>query len=178
MPHQDPLLTGIDIALPKALKRGRSAKTRYNRIKEATRFVKVLRELGYGAKKWDNITNKHVGAVVDVWKEQNLTPATIKGNMSAIRTVARYFGNDRIHEDNAAFDIGNRIYITNLDRSLPDDVFENTVKTLKLGEKEYDTRIAAMLLLERYLGLRTEEAAKFNPYQADMGDRVFVCHGC
>jgi site-specific recombinase XerD len=177
MPHQDPLLTGIDIALPKALKRGRSAKTRYNRIKEATRFVKVLRELGYGAKKWDNITNKHVGAVVDVWKEQNLTPATIKGNMSAIRTVARYFGNDRIHEDNAAFDIGNRIYITNLDRSLPDDVFENTVKTLKLGEKEYDTRIAAMLLLERYLGLRTEEAAKFNPYQADMGDRVFVCHG-
>lgn len=179
MPHLDPLLTGINIALPKAEYRIRrqSAKTRYNRIKEATRFVKVLRELGYGVKKWDNITNKHVGAVVDVWKKQGLTPATIKGNMSAVRLVTRYFGNDRIHEDNAAFGIDNRKYINNLDRSLSEDEFNKAVKQLKLGEKEYDRNIAAMFLLERHLGLRTEEAAKFNPASLMQDGRVFVCYG-
>ena len=179
MPHLDPLLTGIDIALPKTGNRIRkqSAKTRYNRIKEATRFVKVLRELGYGVKKWDNITNKHVGTVVDIWKNQGLTPATIKGNMSAVRLITRFFGNDRIHEDNEAFGIDNRKYINNLDRSLPEDEFNRAVKQLKLREKKYDRNIAAMFLLERHLGLRTEEAAKFHPDSLMHDGRVFVSFG-
>ena len=52
-----------------------SAKTRHNHIKEARRFVETIRVLGYGVKRWKNVTNKHVGEAVDKWKDEGLQVA-------------------------------------------------------------------------------------------------------
>ncbi|MGD9361553.1 MAG: phage integrase N-terminal domain-containing protein, partial [Desulfobacterales bacterium] len=73
-----------------------SAKTRHNHIKEARRFVKTVRKLGYGVQRWKNITNKHVQQAVDKWKEEGLQTATIKEYLSGVRTVCQLYGNNRI----------------------------------------------------------------------------------
>ena len=158
--------------------RGGSAKTRHNHIKEARRFVNTIRELGYGVKRWKNITNKHVGNVVQKWQNEGLQVATIKEYLSGVRYVCRIYGNDRIETDNAKFGIEKRMMVDNRDKSLPQEVFDRVVADLKNSDNQDDHRIAAQLQLERHLGLRTEESAKFNTKQAMLTDgSVFIQHG-
>ena len=57
---------------------GGSTKTRVNHLREVKKFVEELRKQGYGVKHWKNITNKHVGVVVDAWKDRGLANATIR----------------------------------------------------------------------------------------------------
>ena len=155
-----------------------STKTRHNHIKEARRFVKTIRELGYGVKRWKNITNKHVQQAVDKWKKEGLQTATIKEYLSGVRTVCRLYGNNRIAPENGVFGIENRVFVDNRDKSLPQEVYSRVVTELKKSGKSDDNRVAAQLQLERYLGLRVEEASKFNADQALMTDgRVFIQHG-
>ncbi|BBO77367.1 integrase [Desulfosarcina widdelii] len=155
-----------------------SAKTRHNHIKEARRFVDTIRELGYGVKRWKNITNKHVQEAVNKWKEEGLQVATVKEYLSGVRTVCRMYGNDRIAPTNDVFGIENRVFVDNRDKSLPQEVFQRVVSELKDSSNTDDRRIAAQLQLERYLGLRAEEGCKFNAHQALMDDRrVFIQHG-
>ena len=82
----DSLITGAIKAM-KSTNHG-SEKTRYNHLQEATRFVSELREQGYGVKQWDNLSNKHIAAVVSAWQERELSTATIKEYMSGVRAVA------------------------------------------------------------------------------------------
>ncbi len=155
-----------------------SAKTRHNHIKEARRFVETIRELGYGVKRWKNVTNKHVQEAVDKWKDDGLKVATVKEYLSGVRTVCRLYGNNRIAPENATFGIEKRIFVDNRDKSLSQDVFNRVVAELKASTNSDENRIAAQLQLERYLGLRMEESAKFNAQQALLtGGRVFVQHG-
>ncbi|MGD9309679.1 MAG: integrase domain-containing protein [Desulfosarcina sp.] len=158
--------------------RSGSAKTRHNHIKEARRFVKTIRELGYGVKRWKNVTNLHIQKAVNKWKEEGLQAATIKEYLSGVRTVCRIYGNERIKPDNSQFGIPNRVFVDNRDKSIPQDVFQKTVTELKQSNNSDDKRVAAQLQLQRYLGLRVEESCKFNAHQAAMtGGRVFIQHG-
>ena len=155
-----------------------SAKTRHNHIKEARRFVNTIRGLGYGVKRWKNISNKHVGNVVKRWQNEGLQVATIKEYLSGVRYVCQIFGNDRIETDNAKFGVEKRVLVDNRDKSLPQEVFDRVVADLKNSDNRDDHRIAAQLQLERYLALRMEESAKFNARQALLNDgRVFIQHG-
>jgi len=132
-----------------------STKTRHNHIKEARRFVNTIRRLGYGVQRWKNITNKHVHEAVIRWQQEGLKVATIKEYLSGVRTL-----------------------VDNRDKSLPQDVFDRVVAELKSSDKIDDHRVAAQLQLQRYLGLRTEEACKVNGNQALLADgRVFIQHG-
>ncbi|MGD8702585.1 MAG: phage integrase N-terminal domain-containing protein, partial [Desulfosarcina sp.] len=137
--------------------RSGSAKTRHNHIKEARRFVKTIRELGYGVKRWKNVTNLHIQKAVNKWKEEGLQAATIKEYLSGVRTVCRIYGNERIKPDNSQFGIPNRVFVDNRDKSIPQDVFQKTVTELKQSNNSDDKRVAAQLQLQRYLGLRVEE---------------------
>lgn len=153
-------------------------KTRYNHIQDKKHFVKAVRSAGYGVKKWENITNKHVAAAVKVWKDRDLATATIKNYLSGVREVCRLYGNDKIHEKNSEFGLENRVYITNTDKAMPQEVYERVVHELKAGEDTINHRIAAQLMLERELGLRVEEATKFNPAKSVLKDgRILVQYG-
>jgi len=161
----------------KRYRRG-SAKTRHNHIKEARRFVYTIRQLGYGVQRWKNISNKHVHQAVNKWKQEGLQVATIKEYLSGVRIVCRIYGNHRIAEENAQFGIGNRVMVDNRDKSLPQEVFNRVVTELKNSNNQDDQKIAAQLQLERYLGLRTQEACQFNGHKAVLADgRIFIQHG-
>jgi len=92
--------------------------------------------------------------------------------------VAAFFKNDRIAKDNSAFGIGKRVYVSNRDKSVPQAVYERVVADLKKGSDINDNRVAAQLQLQRELGLRKEEAFKFNPSACLLNDgRVLVHKG-
>lgn len=164
MGKTDSLITAVHLAIKGS---GGSFKTKHNHLREALRFVETLRQIGYGVQKWSNITNKHVGAVVQRWKKvDGLKNSTLKEYLSGVRLVARYFGNRNIAPDNKAFGIQNRTYVTNHDKSLNQDIYEKTVAGLQQSNDVNDNRIAAQLILQRHLGLRKEESFKFNASRA------------
>ena len=157
---------------------GGSYKTQYNHLRETKLFVQALREVGYGVQQWKNLSNKHVGAVVDRWKAKGLKAATIKEYLSGVRVVTKFFDNPRIAPDNARFGIENRVYVTNIDKAVPRDVYEKIVNDLKASTSVNDHRVAAQLQLQRELGLRREESFKFHPVRAVLQDgRVHISDG-
>ena len=173
--RNDHLHTGAVRALRTA---SGSFKTRHNHLREAGRFVTTLRQVGYGVQKWENLTNKHVAAVVNQWQTEGLAVSTIKEYLSGVRTILRHFDNDRVAPDNRAFGLENRVYVTNQDKSVPQAVYEKAVAALKSSENINDNRIAAQLMLQRQIGLRKEESFKFNPERAHFSDgRVYISDG-
>jgi len=162
----------------RALAHSGSYKTKYNHSVEVRRFVKTLRDLGYGVNKWQKVTNKHVGAVVSQWKRRGLKPSTMKEYLSGVRVVAKHFGNDRIARQNAAFGIANRVYVSNEDKSLSDHAYNSAIAALKESTEPNDHRVAAQLQLQREIGLRKEESFKFSARRDVQADgRVLVAAG-
>ena len=150
-----------------------SAKTTYNHKKEAAGFVKYLRSLGFWVQEWSNVTNKHVAAVVAQWKSEGLSTATIKSYMAGVRAVCLAYGNDRIHEDNDAFGIERRVYISNQDKSVSDEAYREAVRALEQGDDK-NRRVGLMLRLQREFGLRLEESIKLNPFRDAEGSLLHV----
>jgi len=162
----------------RALAHSGSYKTRYNHSVEVKRFVKILRAQGFGVKKWEKVTNKHVRAVVSQWKSRGLKPATMKEYLSGVRAVARYYGNDRIAAKNAAFHIPNRVYVSNQDKCLSDHAYNTAITALKESMDPNDHRVAAQMQLQRELGLRMEESYKFSARRDVLADgRVLIAAG-
>lgn len=161
--RDDSLLTGAVEALRVA---AGSFKTRYNHIREAQRFIGTLRATGFGVQRWEKITNKHVAAVVNAWRSENLKVATIKEYLSGVRRIASHFGNNRIARENSAFGLENRIYVTNRDKSMSNQAYEWAVAKLRKSSDENHHRIAVQLMIQRTLGLRKEESFKFNPHRS------------
>ncbi|EPR43550.1 putative integrase [Desulfovibrio sp. X2] len=158
---------------------GGSGKTKKNHFNEAKRFVSTLHQLGFGVRKWENVSMKHVAAVVGHWLNiDGLTAATVKEYLSAVRICCSHFGNSRVAESrNEEFGIPNRTYVTNSDKSLPENVFREVVHTLRNGSLN-EQRLAAQLMLQRSLGLRFEESCKLNPERAVLSDgRVLISEG-
>jgi site-specific recombinase XerD len=157
---------------------GGSHKTRYNHLREALNFCRTLRNAGFGVQKWENLTGKHVAAVVGLWRSKGLAVSTIKEYLSGVRVALRFYGNDRVASANAAFGIGNRTYVTNIDKSVPQPAFEQAIQSLRNSDQADHHRVAAQLLLQRYLGLRREESYKFSPTHAVLKDnRIFITDG-
>lgn len=143
-----------------------SYKTAYNHRMEALRFVATLRELGYGVQKWSNVTNKHVAAVVTAWKERGLQDKTIAEYLSGVRVMARIWGNERIHADNAAFGLTRGVSTPkNVDQSAREEVMQRALERLQRGDYNQQ-RLAVQVAYMRYLGLRSEEARKLDALHA------------
>jgi site-specific recombinase XerD len=173
------LTDSLQTAAIRALKNASgSYKTRHNHLREASRFVQTLRQTGHGVQKWQNLTNKHVAAVVDRWQSEGLAVSTIKEYLSGVRTVLNHFDNERIAPDNRAFGLENRVYVNNTDKSLSQEAYENAVAALKSSQDINDNRMAAQLMLQRTLGLRKEESFKFNPTRSVLTDgRIYITDG-
>lgn len=161
MARTDPLIMAAHHAIRT---HGRSGKTRANHYKEVGYFVKALRHLQYGVSKWKNVSKKHVGEVVEYWKEhKRLSAATIKEYLTGVRIAAKHYKNMAVAgSTNAEFGIENQVYVTNKDKSLAEDHYSRVLENLKSGTLDQQ-RIAAQLELQRTLGMRLEESAKFDP---------------
>ncbi len=128
--------------------------------------AKELHELGYRRMTVHGLKMKHVDALVKHWIGRELTSGTIKNRMSHLRWWADKIGKPGVvRNDNEAYGIVRRQYVTNEDKS----------KTLgsKL-DSVTNEHVKMSLLLQQAFGLRREESIKFQPQYADRGDKLVL----
>jgi integrase len=128
-------------------------------------FANQLHDLGFRNLTIYGLKPKHVTALLNHWREANLSVSTIKNRMANLRWWGMMVGKEgMIAENNSAFEIPNRVYVTNQSKALalPADTFLNI----------RDDHIRTSLFLQSAFGLRREEAIKFQPSFADRGDQI------
>jgi integrase len=155
---KDKLLTGFTQA-----KLPGSFKTRTNNLQGVKRFVDTLRDEGHNIQKWKNVHMGHLASVVDRWKADGLSSGTVKNYLSAVRKVCGHYGNDKIAKtNNAQLGIDNRVYVTNQDKSVPEDVYQQAISKLADGTR-LQQAVGLTMQMARTFGTRLEESYKFNP---------------
>ena len=126
-----------------------------------------LHDLGFRHLKATGLKPKHVVALVDHWKKENITIGTVKNRMSHLRWWAEKIGKlDMIADKNSAYNIDNRNYVTNISKAkdLP----------IEALDKITDINVRVSLQLQAAFGLRREECLKFQPSFADKGNSIVL----
>lgn len=136
--------------------------TRHDRKHMLLHFVDELVGLGYKLPHIGNLRQKHIEAVVNHWKQQNLSNATLKNRLSAIRHLAALLNKPQIVLSNSALGIGARKYVPTKNRALHHPDFS----------KISNPYIKISLELQRVFGLRREESLKIKPHLADKGEKL------
>ena len=124
-----------------------------------------LRRLGYRNMQLTSLKQKHVWALVRDWQERDLSVATQKNRMSALRWWAN---NTRRGEVVAAsndhYGIDRRTFVAEHSKA--------TALDIEKLAKVTDPYVALSLRLQQAFGLRREEAIKFQVHYADRGDTL------
>ena len=119
-----------------------------------------LLQMGYRNLGAQGLKPKHVQSLLDHWRGEGLSVATMKNRMAHLRWWAEKVGKQNvIPRTNDELELGRRKYVTNQTkaRDLP-DVALSKIK---------DERLRISLELQKAFGLRREECLKFQPfYQA------------
>ncbi|MEX0828157.1 MAG: phage integrase N-terminal domain-containing protein [Haliea sp.] len=159
----------LDYSLRQMVKKSREGSfgTRAARQAILLQAAKTLHELGYRKMRPESIKPKHVQALVEHWKEQKLTPGTIKNRLSQVRWWAGQVQKPAVvARDNDHYGIERRRYVTGEDKS-------KSLDGEKLGRVR-DEHTKLSLQLQAAFGLRREESIKFSPAYADRGDRIVL----
>lgn len=111
----------------------------------------------------NGLKQKHVNKLLERWKEDGCSEATLKNRMSHMRWWAEKIGKQNlIPRTNAELGIGRRKYVTNESKAV--QVSDETLSSVK------DERVRMSLELQRAFGLRREESIKFQPSYAMAGN--------
>lgn len=140
--------------------------TRRDRSYALAQAADTLHELGFRRLRAAGLGRRHVDALVREWRRRGLSTGTLKNRMAHLRWWARHVGRPGVVGTNAEHGIGNRVYVTNRDKSralAPD--------RLALVR---DAHVRMSLRLQAAFGLRREEAIKFAPSYADRGGSVVL----
>jgi len=125
-----------------------------------------LVELGIYNLPATGLKQKHITKVLERWKADGCSDATLKNRMAHLRWWTEKIGKPNlIPRTNAELGIGRRKYVTNETKAVhvADDVLSS------VG----DERVRLSLELQRAFGLRREESIKFQPaYAIDGSDRI------
>ena len=139
-------------------------KTQVQRMQSLKLIAKQLKDAGFDKMHATSLKGKHVDALVDRWKAENLSAGTIKNRMSHLRFWAQKVGKAGvIPASNAALGIPQR-----------QSSGANKAKTLDVEQLDRvnDARVQMSLRLQQAFGLRREESIKFQPAYADRGDHI------
>lgn len=143
-------------------------------------FARVLHQLGYLIEDARNLRSKHIDAVFDHWVlERDLAVKTLQNNKSRIKLFCKWIDKNELSDHVAQIETrypkkypkGFRVR-TVADGSKSERGIGLDVDGLIAQAMELDSRYAAMLLLERWFGLRKKEALLIKPWRADKGDRL------
>ena len=141
--------------------------TQAARLRNLDLMANQLHDLGFRHLLATGLKPKHVVALVEHWKKENISIGTVKNRMAHLRWWAEKIGkHDMIPEKNSAYNIDKRTYVTNQSKAR-----ELNFEAL---EKISDTNIKVSLQLQAAFGLRREECLKFQPSFADKGDRIIL----
>jgi hypothetical protein len=123
--------------------------------------------MGFRHMNAQSLKPKHVEKLVERWLAESLSAGTIKNRMSALRWWAQKTGKENIiARSNAAYDIPDRVYVTNVSKAR-----ELAVQAIESIRTE---SIKISLRLQAAFGLRREESIKIVPKWADRGDRLVL----
>ncbi len=148
-----------------ARRRDGSFSTQNTRRRLLNVIVDDLRRLGYRNMRVDSLKQKHVWALVRDWQARDLSVATQKNRMTALRWWANQTNRtDMVAKTNDHYGIDRRTYVAEHSKATELD-------SEKLG-KVTDPYVALALRLQQAFGLRREEAIKFQVHYADHGDRL------
>ncbi len=141
--------------------------TQAKRERMLTLIANQLHELGYRGMRARSLKPKHIEALLERWREQELSIGTIKNRMAAIRWwVNKVDKRNVVARSNEHYGIPDRRFVTNESKS-------KTVTQEQL-EKVKDEHVRMSLELQQAFGLRREEAMKFQPSFADRGDHLVL----
>lgn len=124
-----------------------------------------LKTLGFRNMQLTSLKQKHVWGLVRHWQDRNLSLATIKNRMSALRWWAKHTRNSSaVASLNEHYGIEKRSYVA------------TESKAVELSREQLD-RVAdpyvqLSLRLQREFGLRREESMKFQVSYADRVDHI------
>ena len=126
-----------------------------------------LYELGYRGMVARSLKPKHIEALLERWRAQELNTGTIKNRMAVIRWWANKVDKRNVvARNNEYYGIPDRRFVTNESKA-------KTVTQAQL-EKIKDEHVRMSLELQQAFGLRREEAMKIRPCIADRGDHLFL----
>ncbi len=129
------------------------------------RCIKDLHELGFKVGHIKGIKERHVHALVEHWKNQDKSPATIKNYMAKLRQMAAALGYPEIIKpDNSAYQIKERSYLTTVNKAI-------TSLDLSLCDDPY---IRLSLEGQALFGFRREESLKFTLSEAHKDNNLFI----
>lgn len=134
-----------------------------------TQMANQLHELGYRHMSASSLKPKHIEALLNLWRQQELSTGTIKNRMAVIRWWANKVDKRNVvARSNEHYGIPDRRFVTN----------ESKAQTLAREqlEKVRDEHVRMSLELQQAFGLRREEAMKIRPCIADQDDHLFL-HG-
>lgn len=130
-----------------------------------TRCVKDLHEQGYMVGHIDGIKPKHIHTLVEHWKKQGKSPATIKNYMSKLRKLAVLLDKPQlVKPGNDAYQIPQRSYAPTHNKAI------HHVDLSKCTEPYIRLSLEAQSLF----GLRREESMKIILSEAWQGDRLKI----
>jgi hypothetical protein len=139
--------------------------TQSNRAWLLSLMANQLHDLGFRRMSTRSLKQKHVLALIKLWREQDIGIGTIKNRLSALRWWASKVNKQSvIARDNRSYDVGSRVYVTNYSKSQDLD--------LNKLSKINDPYIKLSLKLQSVFGLRREEAIKFQPRYAIQDDHL------
>ncbi len=141
--------------------------TQAKRERMLTLIADQLHELGYRGMTARSLKPKHIEALIQNWREQELSIGTIKNRMATIRWWANKVDKRNVvARSNEHYGIPDRRFVTNESKA-------KTVTQAQL-EKIRDEHVRMSLELQQAFGLRREEAMKIRPCIADQGDHLFL----
>jgi site-specific recombinase XerC len=125
-----------------------------------------LLELGIYNLPATGLKQKHVAKLLEKWKQDGCSSATLKNRLSHLRWWTEKIGKQNlIPRSNSELGIGRRRFVTNVTKAV------TLADEQLIGVK--DERIRLSLELQRAFGLRREESIKFQPsYAYDGGDHI------
>jgi len=139
--------------------------TRSNRARMLSLMANQLYELGYRKLRAADLKGRHIDALLERWRREEIATGTIKNRMAALRWWADKIGKQgMMAKDNMAYGIPDRCYVS--DRSKAKELDQSGLERIR------DPYVRMSLELQRAFGLRREEAIKFSPTYADKGDHI------
>lgn len=136
--------------------------TRYDRKNILSRFVKDLFSINYKISNIHDLKQKHIIAIVDCWKQRQLSNATIKNRLAVIRYLSGLLDKSQLVPTNKELNLAPRKYVSTQNRAIQDPDFSRI--------NNFNIRVS--LELQRVFGLRREESLKIKPHLADKNDRL------
>ncbi len=144
-----------------------SFSTRANRHHILQLCANQLQEMGYRKMRAEGFKGRHVNALLRRWKEEGLSPATLKNRMTALRWWAQKVGKPAlIAKSNDHYNIPSRTLVSQVSKAI--QLHEDRLARVT------DPYVRVSLELQRAFGLRREEAIKFQPSYAVRQDRIVL----